>query len=158
MKLSLTLRRCSSSRVRLFVGFRFEVLERQVVELGLEPADPQTVGQRGVDLPGLAGDPFLLFGAEVFERAHVVQPVAQLDQDHADVVDHRQDHAPEVFGLRDVFAGELELGDLGHPGDDVGHVGAEVLLDALDRGQRVLDDVVEQPRGDAVSRSSSASR
>ena len=35
------------------------------------------------------------------------------------------------------------------PFDDVGDVGAEELPDALDRGEGVLDHVVEQARGDA---------
>ena len=34
------------------------------------------------------------------------------------------------------------------PFDDVGHLGAEQLLDAIDGRQGVLDDVVEQPGGD----------
>ena len=38
--------------------------------------------------------------------------------------------------------------DLGHAFDDVGHLGAEQLPDALDGGQRVLDDVVQQAGGD----------
>ena len=39
--------------------------------------------------------------------------------------------------------------DLGHPLDDVRDVVAEGLADALDGGERVLDDVVEQAGGDA---------
>ena len=38
--------------------------------------------------------------------------------------------------------------ELGDPFDDVGDVGAEQLLDPLDRGLGVFDDVVEQPGGD----------
>ena len=38
--------------------------------------------------------------------------------------------------------------DLGDALDDVGDFGAEQLGDALGRGQRVLDDVVEQAGGD----------
>ena len=37
---------------------------------------------------------------------------------------------------------------LGHAFDDVGDVGAEELVDALDRRLRVLDDVVQQAGGD----------
>ena len=38
--------------------------------------------------------------------------------------------------------------ELGHPFDHVGDVGAEQLLDPLDRRLGVLDDVVQQPGGD----------
>ena len=85
----------------------------------------------------------------MLERAHVVQAVAQLDQDDPDIVDHGQDHAPQVFCLRHMLAGKLDPRDLRHARDDVRHVGAEHFLDALDRRQGVLDDIVEQARGDA---------
>ena len=38
--------------------------------------------------------------------------------------------------------------ELGDPFDDVGDIGTEELLDPLDRGLGVLDDVVEQAGGD----------
>ena len=85
---------------------------------------------------------------EVVQRPHVVEPVGQLDQDHADVVDHRQQHLAEVLGLPLLARGELDRAELGDALDDVRDVGAEKLLDALDRRLRVLDDVVEQPGGD----------
>ena len=44
------------------------------------------------------------------------------------------------------------------PFDDVGDLGAEQLLDALDRGQRVLDDVVEQAGGDGHASSFMSAR
>ena len=37
--------------------------------------------------------------------------------------------------------------DFRHAFDDVGDLGAEELLDALDGGQRVFDDVVQEPGG-----------
>ena len=49
---------------------------------------------------------------------------------------------------RSSLRGERDRADLGHPFDDVGDLGTEQLLDALDGGQRVLDDVVEQAGGD----------
>ena len=47
------------------------------------------------------------------------------------------------------LARELQLGDLRDAGHDVRHVLAEVFGDGLDRGQRVLDDVVKKPGDDA---------
>jgi hypothetical protein len=45
----------------------------------------------------------------VLERPHVVQAVRELDQDHADVLGHGEDHLAEVLGL--LFLRGLE-GDL----------------------------------------------
>jgi hypothetical protein len=44
---------------------------------------------------------------------------------------------------------ERDGADLGHPLDDVRHLGAEGLADALDGGEGVLDDIVQQAGGDA---------
>ena len=89
--------------------------------------------------------PFL---GQVAQGAHVVQPVGQLDQDDADVVHHRQQHLAEVLGLPLLARGEPDRADLGDPFDDMGHFGAEELADPVDGGQRVFDDVVQQPGGD----------
>jgi len=51
-------------------------------------ADP--LGERRIDIHRLARDPLALLGLRyVMERAHIVQPVGQLDQQHANVVGHR---------------------------------------------------------------------
>ena len=81
------------------------------------------------------------------ERPHVVQAVGELHQDDADVVDHRQQHLAEVLGLALLARRERDGADLGHPFDDVRDLGAEQLLDPLDRRERVLDHVVKQPGG-----------
>ena len=76
-----------------------------------------------------------------------MEPVGELDEDDADVVDHRQQHLAEVLGLPLFARRERDCADLGHPLDDVGHLGAEVLLDLFDGRQSVFDDVVQQAGG-----------
>ncbi len=84
------------------------------------------------------------------ERAHVVQPVAELDQQHADVLAHRQQELAQIFRGALVLGHLLDLGKLGHPVDQPRHLGSEMLLDVLDRRQRILDRVVEQRGGDGL--------
>jgi len=146
MNRSLTRRRDLSSRE----GVRFEVAECEILELHAQPSDPQPVGDRGVDLPRLLGDPLTLLRRQVLQRAHVVQPVSQLDQDDADVIHHGQDHLAQVLRLGLRLAREFQLADLGDARDDVRHFRAEVLLDVAGRRQCVLDDIVEQAGDDAV--------
>ena len=76
-----------------------------------------------------------------------MQPVGQLDEDDADVVDHRQEHLAEVLGLALLARRKRDRADLGDALDDVGDLRAEELRDALDGGQGVFDDVVEQAGG-----------
>jgi hypothetical protein len=53
---------------------------------------PEPVRERRVDLERLLRLLHLLLLAQVLDRAHVVQPVGELDQDDADVLRHRHDH------------------------------------------------------------------
>ena len=47
-------------RGQLAEALGLEDLEREVLELPLDLPDPEPLGERGVDLHGLAGDPLLL--------------------------------------------------------------------------------------------------
>ena len=80
-------------------GLRLGVLEREVLELPLPLPDPQPMRQRGVDLHRLARDAHLLVGRQRAQRAHVVEPVGELDDDHPHVLGHGQEHLPDVLGL-----------------------------------------------------------
>ena len=92
----------------LLVLARVQRLEREVLELPLERVDAEAVRERRVDLERLLRLLDLLLLAEVLDRAHVVQPVRELDQDHADVLGHRDDHLAVVLGLRLLAALELD--------------------------------------------------
>ena len=110
-----------------FVQLRLEIAERQLLELVLDLAHAQPVGDRGVDVARLLGDRDPLLLGQVVQRSHVVEPVGELDEDDADVVHHRQQHLAEVLGLAFLGRGEPDRADLGHPLDDVGDLGAEQL-------------------------------
>ena len=84
------------------------------------------------------------------ERAHVVQPVGELHQQHADVVGQRQQELAQVLRGALVLRLRLDLAELGHPVDQPRDVLAEQLLDLLGRGERVLDRVVEDGGGDRL--------
>ena len=119
-------------------------LEREVLELPLEGVDTEAVRERRVDLERLARLLHLLLLAEVLDRAEVVEAVGELDQDHADVLGHRDDQLPVVLGLGVLAALELDPRQLGDAVDELGDLVAELVLDRLQVGVGVLDDVVEE--------------
>ena len=88
---------------------RVELGEGQILELVLQFLHTHALGQRRVNLHRFLGDAaaFVVI-VEEFQRAHVVQPVGQLDQQHADVLRHRQDQLAEVFRLLRVFRLQLD--------------------------------------------------
>ena len=100
------------------VVVRLEHLEAQVLELPLDLPDAQPLRERGVDLGRLAGDALLLLPRQGCDRAHVVQPVDQLDEHDADVLRHRQEHLADVLGLLLLVRPTAERRELGDSVDE----------------------------------------
>jgi hypothetical protein len=121
-----------------------EVLEAQLLEFAEQGVQAEAVRDRRVDLERLARDPPALLRIDRVERAHVVQPVRELDQHDAHVARHRQQHLAEVLRLRLLGRGELQLVELGDAVDQVGDHGAEALDQLLLGDAGVLEDVVQQ--------------
>ena len=133
------------------VGVGLKLPERQRLHLGhhLVHADP--LGERRVDIHRLARDPAaLVLRRDVMERAHVVQPVGELDQQHADVVAEREQELAQILGGALVLRLRLDLAELGDAVDQARDVLAEQLLDFLGRGERILDRVVEDGGDDRL--------
>ena len=82
------------------------------------------------------------------QRLHVVEPVGELHEQHADVAGHRQDELLEVLRLRGFLRHEVELVELGHPVDQLRHIGAEAHLDVADVDLGILDHVMQQAGDD----------
>jgi hypothetical protein len=118
--------------------------EREVLELPLDRVHAEPVGQRRVDVEGLASDAVLLVGTQRAERTHVVEPVGELDDQDADVAAHRDDHLADRLRLG--VLPELDLVQLRDAVDHRGDLRAELGGELLHRVRRVLHGVVEQRR------------
>ena len=125
------------------VAHRIVGAEAEVLQLQADVLHAQALGDGGVDLQGLAGDAALLVGAHHAEGAHVVQAIGELDEDHADVLHHGEDHLAEVLRLRLGLAAELDLGQLGDAIDQLGDLFAEFAGQLLLADAGVLNDVVQ---------------
>ena len=128
----------------LVVDLGVQRREGEVLELPLEGVHAEPVGQRGVDVEGLAARALLRGGRDVAQRAHVVQPVGELDDQHPDVARHRHDHLADRLGLRRVAV--LHLVELGDAVDEQRDLVAEVGAQRVEGVGRVLDRVVQQRR------------
>ena len=128
----------------LVVDLGVERGEGEVLELPLQGVHSQPVGQWGIDLEGLPGRALGRGRLDVGDRAHVVQPVGELDDQDADVAGHRDDHLAHGLGLRGLAVGHPV--ELGHAVDEVGDLVTEVRTQRHQRVRRVLDGVVQQGR------------
>ena len=124
--------------------------EAQVLELELDRVQSEPLGDRRVDLQGLAGAAPALDGRHDAERAHVVHAVGELDHDDADVAHHGQQHLAEALGLRLLAILELDLVEFADAVDQLGDDLAEDRGDLRLGGRRVLDDVVQDRRDQGV--------
>ena len=121
-----------------------QVLEAQVLELNLDPVDAEPIRERREDVERLLRDALLLLLLEEAQRPHIVQAVSELDQDDAQIAAHRDQHLAEVLGRSLLGAREVQLLKLSHAVDEKRDVRPELRLDLIDRGDCVLDRVVQQ--------------
>ena len=78
------------------------------------------------------------------ERAHVVQPVGELHEQHAHVVGDRKQELAQIFRLLGFLGDEIELLQLGQALDQRTDLLAEQLVDFRARRRRILDGVVQE--------------
>ena len=126
------------------VGIGLQVEEGQVLELPLDRAHAQAVGQRRVYVHGLARLKQTAVLAQGGKRAHVMQAVGELDDDDANVLGHGKEHLSQRKRLLLVHAVNFDVGELGHAIDELGHRIAKQAGNIGKRGLGVLDGIVQQ--------------
>ena len=125
---------------------RLKVIKREVFKLPLNGADAQTVRDRRINLERLAR----LEDAAVFlqraQGAHIVQAVGELDNDHANVLAHGNEHLAHSRRLLIGEALDFDARDFGDSLHKLGHLHAELLFKRCSRGVGVFDRVVKKGR------------
>ena len=126
------------------VGIGLQVEEGQVLELPLNRAHAQAVGQGRVHVHGLARLKQAAILAQGGKRAHVMQAVGELNDDDADVLGHGEEHLAQRKRLLLVHAVDFDVGELGHAIDELGHRIAKQAGNIGERGLSILDGIVQQ--------------
>ena len=129
---------------------RIQRAEAEVLQFGLEAVHAEPLRDRRVDVERFAGDAASRFRVDRAERAHVVQAIGELDQDHAQIARHRQQHFAEAFGGGFLAAAEANLVELGDAVDELGHRRAELGGDLLGGELGVFERVVQDRRDDRL--------
>ena len=93
----------------------------QILQLLAHPLHAHASRERRVDVHRLARLLPLLVGAHRLDGAHVVQPVGELHQDHPQILGHRHEQLAEILGLLGLGIRQLQIGQLGHAIDQIGH-------------------------------------
>lgn len=125
---------------------RVHGLEAEVFEFYADGVHAQPIGDGRIDFQGFLGDASAFFAGQHFQRAHVVQAVGQLDQDHANVAGHGHGHFLEVFSLGFGLGLEVHLGQFADPIDQFGHGFTELRLQRFFGNPGVFDHVMQHGR------------
>ena len=133
----------SSRSTDQLVRLRHQIAERKVLQFAAQALHAHAAGQRRVDVERVLGDARALGLGHEMQRAHVVQAVGELDQQHAHVVGDGEQELAEILGLLRVLGGEIELVELGQAVDEAADLGAEHAVDLVAGDRRVLDRVVQ---------------
>ena len=72
---------------------------------------------------------------------------ASFDQHHPHIVNHRQQHLANIFGLLFLARNITDMSYLGEAFNQMGHLFAKVIANGIGIGQRVLDHVMKQSGG-----------
>ncbi len=95
------------------VGLRIELAERQIVQLLAHLMHAHAARERRIDFQRLLGGAAARLDRHVVERAHVVQTVGELHQQHAHVVSNRQQQLAQVFRLLGFLCDQVKFLELG---------------------------------------------
>ena len=121
----------------------------QVFELGLDFVEPEAMRQRNVEVGGLAGDDELLGVLHRVEGAHVVQTVAELEEDNVGVVAHGEQYLAIVLGLFALgLLDDHDVVNLGDAVDNGGHTLAKDHAQFVEGDIGVLYHIVQQGADD----------
>jgi hypothetical protein len=126
------------------VVVRIQLHERKVLELSLDFPDTEAMRERRVDVERFAADAQPALGGVPVDGAHVVEPVTELDEHHAHVLRHGDEHLADVLGLVRLGAAHVDLAELGHAVNELGDLVTEEAAHLLAGDLGVLHRVVEQ--------------
>ncbi len=130
--------------VDLGVALGMQRREREILELLLHLLHAEAMRQRCVDVERLLGGAALLVLGERGDRAHVVEPVGELDDQDPQVLGHRDEHLAHRGGLLLLLGVEANAFELRHAVDDRRDLLAELALHVVERDRRVLHRVMEE--------------
>ena len=108
------------------------------------------MGQRGIYVEGLLGDPTLLLLPQGVNGPEVVETVEQLDDQDPDVLGHGHHHLADGRRLGLLPVRVADPVELGHPIDETPDLVAELHGEVAQREVRVLHGVMEQGGGQGL--------
>ena len=80
-----------------------------------------------------------------------MQPVGELNQQHADILGHCKHEFTEILGVLGLVRLQLQLTKLGHAIDETGDRRTEMIFDLLEGSEGVFHRVVQKRCNDGIT-------
>ncbi len=130
---------------QITVDVRLDVLQRQVFQFPFDLRHSESMRQRRINIARFGCNDDLLLVRQVFQRAHIVQPVGEFDQDHANIIRHRNQHFAEIISLVFGPAFHLIMPELGHAVYESSDFRRKLARQLVNADVAVFYDIVQQP-------------
>ena len=124
-------------------GFWHQVAKSQILQFIAHALHAHAPGQRRVDVQRFLGNARLLVLRHKMQCAHIVQPVGELDQQHAHIIGNGQQKLAEILGLGGTLGHQVEPLQLGQALDQSADFATEQLVDFLACRRGVFDRVMQ---------------
>jgi hypothetical protein len=121
-----------------------KMLECKILEFAAKLTHPKPVRNRSEDIHRLLSYALALFGSQVVKGPHVMQTVREFNENDTDVLDHRQQHLSDVFGLLLFVGNRANLRNFGQAIDKQCYFVAEIFANCIEVNERVFNNVVKQ--------------
>ena len=129
------------------VSHRVEIADGEILQLLLDGANAEPMRDGSVNFERFQRRIAPLLLRLEIQCPHIVQPVRQLDDDHTDILRHRQQHLADILRLLFLLGGKRHLAELCHAIHKVGDGLAEFRGDILKGFVRILHHIMQE-RGD----------
>ncbi len=129
---------------QFIISVRVEILQRQVLQIILDPVYPQSGGQRRIYFKGFLCYESLPVRWMKIKRAHVMESVNQFYEEYPDIGGHRQYHFSEVFRLAFQLVSKGNFAYLGQTIHKKSDIFAEAVFHLLKGSQCILNGVMQK--------------
>ena len=155
---------CESIKYGLTCGFcicqfEYDILifcwvlktETEVFELRLNLVEPQTMCQRSIDVKRLACNLILLVLALRTQGTHIVQAVGYLDENHTNILTHREQELLEILSLGRCVIAKDTSRNLGQSINNLRYLWTKNIGNVLHRVVSILNHIMKQCRADGCT-------
>ena len=134
---------------QIIINLRLQILQRKIIQLHLNFRNTKPVCNGRINVHRFTGLFLLLLRLHILKSTHIVKAVRQLNQNHADILGHGQEHLPQILSLNlHLIHGPGQLGQLCNSVYQKSYLCAELLLHLVQSHNGILYHIMKNSGND----------